>query len=734
MVEMEKRRRLKGVLIKTEPCDIGITSADSSEEMEMNDNGHVSEDEYSEMTYDDMNDFEPLKLHVKGEHTCELEITSGVDSFVKNGSTSNSAIDESNATTDTTSSNANFETDIHVCNINQIDDIQFKAMDALSQLDPGVDKGILTEKQFDDILKSTDDMFSDIEAFAAFTDNNNENDTSLSSEGLPAVDNETNNDSDSIHSKESENNINTKDCTARDQNSANDNDLCLIKGEKVVDKTLIDKDPIKSGDAKSETSYRVDRKSLSVHEMDLNTVKQEKITYTCNSVVDGHSKQINSVKQEKPSYERDQDAKEDRTRPVGSTEGSDLGNKNDKSFLKDCANAASEASNKRRRYDSSWLHQGLHSYLSISDKQQANGAGSNIQSLCDTFGVPSSQEQAPTAANYVHNKSNLVNMESHNDRPLINAIKKLNRSGIYQNLPLFPGVSNQYSIRNKSESYNQFPASRLIMQGARPQGQGVFRGTLNQSRPQGLGVNRGTLNQSRLNQSVNGHYRTPNRNGNPLWSDSQMHQNNVHVPFSGNNPQRPEIRTALFQGQRDNNNGNCVNDLDFRQSLDDFDIDLLGYSQATPSGSFKNDSSASYRLLNRQPRDIFSNKPKNVNSGPSDMCHRSINQHIPHNPVIGHSTNSVHPIKSCPADLPGPYPHGHGQSTYPNPQFRNRTVSSETTCSQPSAIIHHSPSKNMHSSPKSIQPFTPPGHQIRQHNFSGTMNNSNTQNNLFWKS
>ena len=134
MVEMEKRKRLKGVLIKTEPRDFGITSADSSEEMEMNDNGHVSEDDYSEMTYDDMEDFEPLKLHVKGEQASELEVDSDIATFAIKGTTCSTDIDESNDTKDTITSDANSKPDI--CNINQIDDIQFKAMDALSQLNP----------------------------------------------------------------------------------------------------------------------------------------------------------------------------------------------------------------------------------------------------------------------------------------------------------------------------------------------------------------------------------------------------------------------------------------------------------------------------------------------------------------------------------------------------------------------------------------------------------------------
>ena len=755
MVEMEKRKRLKGVLIKTEPCDFSITSADSSEEMEMNDNGHVSENDYSEMTYDDMDDFEPLKLHVKGEQAPGLEVDSGIATFAIKGTTGSTDIDESNDTKDTITLDSNSKTDI--CNINQIDDIQFKAMDALSQLNPyghGDNRRILTEKQFDDILKCTDDMFSDIEAFAAFTDSknsvltetNNENDTSLSSEDLPAVAIENNNDSDSILSKQSENNINTKDCTIRDQTFADGNDLRSIKTEKDVDKTLNDRDPIISG----KYFQNVHGRSLSGHEINPKTVKQEKITD--NSLEDGHCKQTESV----PPYERDQGAdydKEDTIKSGDSSENSDFGIKNEKTLPKDCANASSEASQKRGKYRS-WLRNGLHPYIPVSDKQQTNEAVSNIQSLCNTFGVPSTQEQSPTIANYLHDKNNVVNIESNINRPLLNAINKLNRNGIRQNLPVFPSVSNQPFIHDRSNSVGQFPAYGLAMQGARLQGPEVNRGTLNQSLLQGPGVNRGTLNKSRLqgqgvnrgtlnqssyrysgNQSLNGHYRTPNNNGNSPLSIDQVQQNHFQIPSSGNNPQRPIDRTSSFPGQRVNNR-NCVNSrpsqLDFQQSLDDFNIDLLGSSQATPPGSFNNNSSA----ISNQTRDIYSNRPRNVNNRPSDLCH--VNQHsFPPNQVEGHSTNSGHPVQSCLANLPPSYPQGPGQLTQLNPQFsyRSRTISSDATCPQPSAIVHHSPSNNLHSSPKSMQQFTPPRHQTGQHNFSGPMNTSiNNHNNLFWKS
>ena len=595
-------------------------------------------------------------------------------------------------------------------------------------------------------------MFSDIEAFAAFTDSKRsvltetykENDTSLSSEDLPAVAIE-NNDSDSILSKHSENNIhlNTKDCTIRDQTFADSNDLRSIKTEKDVDKTLNDRDPIISG----KHFHNVHGRNLSEHEINPKSVKQEKITD--NSLEDGHSKQTESV----PPYERDQGAdydKEDTIKSGDSSENSDFGIKNEKTLPKDCANASSEASQKRGKYRS-WLRHGLHPYIPFSDKQQTNEAVSNIQSLCNTLGVPSMQEQSPTIANYLHDKNNVVNIESHINGPLLNAINKLNRNGIRQNLPVFPSVSNQRFIHAQSNSDGQFPAYGLSMQGARLQGPGVNRGTLNQSRLQGPGMNRGTLNLSRLqgpgvnrgtlnqssygysgNQSLNSPYRTPNSNGNSSLSIAQVQQNNFKIPSSGNNPQRPIDRTSSFPGQRVNNNGNCVNSrpsqLDFQQSLDDFNIDLLGSSQATPPGSFNNDSSA----ISNQTRDIYSNRPRNVDNRPLDMCH--VNQHsLPPNLVEGHSTNSVRP-----ANLPPSYAQGPGQLTQLNPQFsyRSRTVSSGATCPQPSAIVHYSPSNNLHSSPKSMQQFTPPRHQIGQRNFSGPMNTSsiNNHNNLFWKS
>ena len=750
MVEME-RRRLKGVLVKTEPHDVGLMSADSSEEMEMNDNGHVTEDEYSEMTYDDMEDFESLQKHVKGEQINELDIDKStcktIAGFAMKETTDNTGIEGINDAEGAITLDDNDKADI--CNIDQIDDIQNKAMDALSLMYPCNNGTRLTDEQYDEILKKTDEMFSDIETFAAYTDSNelvlkeadNENNTSLLlGDGLPTITNENNNDLDSIHSKHSEYNvtnedclsdsISAKDCSSKDQSLSAENNFCSVKTEKVEDQISNDKDPNKSVDAKDEHFYK-DGRSMLGNEINLVSIKQEK--FTENSLQNGDCRRSWNV----ISPERDQGAdnvKKETVKPFCELENSELRNSDDKTLPEqDSISSASQADKRPKRYNR-WR---AHPYLQALDKQC--DAVSNIQALCDTVGDFNTDTHAPTTANNLLNKNNLSNIQSLRLRMQLNAMNRLNRNGINPNLPAYPSTSNsQHSIHNLRNSRGRFPVSGLSMPGTRPQFSGVNRGPLNQS---GHGY---FAQQGMGNQSLNGQYRTSNTSANPLWNNAQIQQNNSQNQFAGNNSQRLMNRCSSAPGQSVNNNSNFVNSrprrLDFQQSLDDFNVDLLGFGEAATSGSFNNasnaafnDNNASYSAVSNQNRDMYDNRQRIVNSNPSNMCQRSLNQHnLPSYPVQGHSNNSRYPVQPGPPNQPPPYPHGPGQVNQLSPPSSYRTGSSDAAFHQPNGTVHHPVFNNQNSNPNSIQPFTPPRQQIGQSAFSGIMNASNiNHNNLF---
>ena len=702
MVEMEKSRRFKGVVIKPEPQEMDSTSTDSFEEMKMNDNGHVSDDqemadEYSEMTYDDMGDFEPVKHIVKGEPTCEIVIDQGIAGFaaecnLKKGTISNLANYKVNGPIDVFATNVN---KTEMCQMNQIDDILFKAMDQISKFNPCDDETV-TEKQCfqNESSQGTDEMLSEDKVCEALTDFQNlllpeanrehrvKGDRNLTGENLLAVEKESSKSLHGMHPKHSDcSDMNSKCCSKSGQNLADENNLYATKTESNMGKTLDDKQPMNGCDSNSENCSEGGR-NVPCHEINLYALKREKDADNNIFKDSHHPKQTESADVTRTSTKEEQTA--DRENMIilsNSSESSDLDNKHDKSLPIESEKADSKTSQKRRRRRTLRPHRSR-PYFLFSDRQHTNDSISSMQFLCDSFGEPS--------ASYLYAKHRLMN------RKLI--------------------------------SENGFNGNVM------PQGKAGNTSTLNQSR---YGYQASSYNNpNSVNQSYGVHvpYRASNIScENSSLNNTQNQQANFQTPCNGNNSQGPTNQTSPCQAQIFHNNRSCVNssqtmtqpsDFDFQQSLNNFDIDLLGFTQAAPSRNFNSDTqsicgdgtnlSGCYNIsghlqnnvpsmhgavksslypsaIHRQPRDII-NSLRNVNNDSTDMCHHSTNQHpCSANPIQTYPTNLCHshpanPVQTSPADLHQSYPANHGQITS---EFCNTTVNPNITYPQPTGTVHY---------------------------------------------